>query len=100
MLYPFNGRIPITLIILPVNPCSARWEKKRFVWHAVHSRVRWIASGGRPAASNCRRLASARSRWICGPKSLCPGARAVRKSIGYLRRIASESETSQNNSAA
>ena len=58
----YSGRIPITAIILPVLPNSARCEKKRCVSHAVHPSTVAMRSGRTPAASSCRRFAATKSR--------------------------------------
>ena len=80
----------------PVKPCSARWEKylrrplERRV-QAVQCLMRVMAEGRRLASRSWRRLASQRSMWIWGPRLEWPGARAVRKSMGYFSRMGSES---------
>ena len=48
----YSGRIPITAIILPVLPNSARCEKKRLVSHAVQPSMMEMCSGPTPAASS------------------------------------------------
>lgn len=48
----YSGRIPITAIILPVLPNSARCEKNLLVSHAVHPSMMEICSGRTPASSS------------------------------------------------
>ena len=80
----------------PVKPCSARWLKyfRRPSRRRVQA-VQWamvvMEEARRPAARSWRRFASHRLRWIWGPRLEWPGARAVRKSMGYFSRMGSES---------
>src|SRR3954468_21002559 len=80
----FRLFIPTTAIILPVTPFSPRWEKNKSWWQRVHCARSEMFFAGIPAASNWRRLASARSRKIFFGNSLCPGAREVRNNSGYF----------------
>ena len=67
-------------------------------WQWVQLPISLMARGLRPAASNWRRLASIRSKCILGPMGEWPGARWVRKSMGYFCRTASVSYTSKKSS--
>ena len=84
----------------PGKPRSMRWEKKRSVWQPVHCPVIKMADSFTPAASNCRRFASARSRCIAGADRAMTRSAGSEKQHGYFFLIWSESYTSRNSSDA